>query len=504
MAYEARTKDEILRDLAARVVSRTPLTDVIPGSVLHTILSTIAEEFASAEYRLGEIRDSFYLDGTSGADLDERISELPVRAITRLPAAPASGTLKITRDNTSNSITLNAGTLFGRVDNSKIFYRLNSALTFAINQSEASAAVTCTTNGESGNAGTGIVSIIVSDPNIATVTNESPIVGGLEEESDDSLRSRAKAYLASLSRSQDLALEFEALNFRASNEKRFTVAKVVSDPLTPGYSELLVDDGTGIALGPSPAFVTTQITLTVPDPLVRNLHTMQVPYVLSGNSIIGEESSPTASGVELWLESNDGRFLNQLPGGADGVRLVEGVHYIAIPERGLIYFLDSAYSNSTGIEFEQGDVVVFPGYVNRTFDSPSYLQIAELQRIIEGDPSNPTLSPGMRAAGTRVRVLPAPINTVSFEVRCLFLSGSDLEVSRSEVTVAAAEFVNQLGPGEPLYANRLLAHLINNVSSLITATLYGSSGLEILEDQYPEDSRHILRAGAISATLAGD
>lgn len=214
MAYEARTRDEILRDLAARIVSRTELTDVIPGSVLHTILATVAEEFASTEYRLGEIRDSFYLEGASGADLDERVSELPVRSISRLPAAPASGLVKVTRDSATAAVTINAGTLFGRKDNSKIFYRLNSPLTFAIGESEkTNVAVTCTTNGEVGNAGTGQVSIIVSDPNIATVINEGPITGGLDEEGDDSLRSRAKAYLASLSRSQDLALEFEALNF---------------------------------------------------------------------------------------------------------------------------------------------------------------------------------------------------------------------------------------------------------------------------------------------------
>ena len=90
------------------------------------------------------------------------------------------------------------------------------------------------------------------------------------------------------------------------------------------------------------------------------------------------------------------------------------------------------------------------------------------------------------------------------EIRCLFRSGSDLEVSRSEVTVAAAEFINQLGPGEPLYANRLLAHLINNVSSLITGALYDSEGQTILEDQYPTDDRHVIRAGALTTSLTGE
>ena len=493
MAYEARTKDEILRDLAARIVSRTELTDVIPGSILHTILATVAEEFASTEYRLGEIRDSFYLEGASGADLDERVSELPVRSISRLPAAPASGLVKVTRDSTTAAVTINAGTLFGRKDNSKIFYRLNSQLTFAIGESEkTNVAVTCTTNGEVGNAGTGQVSIIVSDPNIATVINEGPITGGLDEEGDDSLRSRAKAYLASLSRSQDLALEFEALNFVSEDGKRFTVAKIVSDPETPGYSELLVDDGTGLGAGPAPKFVTDSYQLTVPDPTVRKLHTMQVKDAIA---VAGDYQGSTPSFVELRLYA--ARFSNF-------ARLTEGIHYIAAPERGVIYFLDSAYNNDTGVEFQEDDRVVFPAYGSRTYDSPTYKQIAELQRIIEGDPSNPTASPGLRAAGTRVRVLPAPVTKISMEIRCLFQSGSDLEVSRSEVTVAAAEFINQLGPGEPLYSNRLLAHLINNVSSLITGTLYDSEGQTVLDDQYPTDERHVIRAGALTTSLTGE
>jgi len=501
MAYEARTKDEILRDLAARIVSRTELTDVIPGSILHTILATVAEEFASTEYRLGEIRDSFYLEGASGADLDERVSELPVRSISRLPAAPASGLVKLTRDSTVATATIEAGTLFGRKDNSKIFYRLNSQLTFGIGESEkTNVAVTCTTNGEVGNAGTGQVSIIVSNSDIATVVNEGPITGGLDEEGDDSLRSRAKAYLASLSRSQDLALEFEALNFVSEDGKRFTVAKIVSDPETPGYSELLVDDGTGLGAQTIPGFSGDTFTLDVPDPTVRKLHTMQINDAIFAPL---EPNEPTPSGVSLVLLSHDNRFGgNPILGQGDGAYLTEGVHYIAAPERGVVYFLDSAYSNNTGVVFETGDEVFCPA--TRTYDSPSYKQIAELQRIIEGDPSNPTASPGLRAAGTRVRVLPAPVILVSMEIRCLFQSGSDLEVSRSEVTVAAAEFINQLGPGEPLYSNRLLAHLINNVSSLITGALYDSSGQTVLDDQYPTDDRHVLRADELTTSLTGE
>jgi uncharacterized phage protein gp47/JayE len=480
MAYEPRNKTEILRELAARVVNRTDLTDVLPGSVLHTILSTVAEEFASTEYRLGEIRDSFFLEGASGSDLDERAAEMPARSISRLRAVPASGQVTITRDDTSAAFTLDAGGLFGRKDNSKIFYRTLEDVTFAIGEGSKTISVTCTTSGEEGNVSSGNISIVVAQGNISTVTNEAAFTSGANEETDDSLRSRLRAYLASLSRSQDLALEFEALNFQASNGKRFTSAKLVLDPEVPGYTELLVDDGTGLANAPNPRFITENFDMTIPDPAVRRLRVMQIPYVIAPSPSI-----VAPSGVRLWI-SPEGTTTPPVATNNAYRQLTEGVHYIAIPERGLIYFLDAAYdqNNSTGIHFETDMIIRMPGYNVKTFtDSPSYIQIDELQRLIEGDPNNPTSSPGMRAAGTRVN--------------------SDLELGQTAVELAASDFVNNLAPGEPLYLNRLVAHLINSISDLVTANILSEDGQAEIEDFYTQDERHVLRAGNIEVQLIG-
>ena len=505
MAYEPRNKTEILRELAARVVNRTDLTDVIPGSVLHTILSTVAEEFASTEYRLGEIRDSFFLEGASGSDLDERAAEMPARSISRLQAVPASGQVTITRDDTDAAFTLPAGALFGRKDNSRIFYRTLEDVTFIIGEGSKTISVTCTTSGEEGNVSSGNISIVVAQDRISTVTNEAAFTSGKNEETDDSLRSRLRAYLASLSRSQDLALEFEALNFQASNGKRFTSAKLVLDPEVPGYTELLVDDGTGLGRlllepGSRPRFITETFDMTIPDPAVRRLRVMQIPYVIAPSASI-----VAPSGVKLWI-SPDGTTNPPVSANNAYRQLTEGVHYIALPERGLIYFLDAAYdqNNSTGIHFETDMIIRMPGYNVRTFtDSPSYIQIDELQRLIEGDPNNPTSSPGMRAAGTRVRVLPAPVTTVSFTVSALFQSNSDLELGQTAVELAASDFVNNLAPGEPLYLNRLVAHLINSISDLVTANILSEDGQAEIEDFYTQDERHVLRAGEIEVQLIG-
>ena len=499
MAYEPRNKTEILRELAARVVSRTELTDVIPGSVLHTILSTVAEEFASTEYRLGEIRDSFFLEGASGADLDERAAEMPARAISRLQATPASGQVTVTRDDTTGVGLIPAGTLFGRSDNAKIFYRTTSDFEFGVGNASATVSVTCTTNGSEGNVASENVSIVVSNVDISTVSNSAAFTSGKDQETDASLRSRLRAYLASLSRSQDLALEFEALNFQGSDGKRFTSAKIVTNPQLLGYSELLVDDGTGLANAPDPNFITENFDMVVPDPNVRRLQTMQVPYVIAPQP----GSLLNSSGVTLWISPAG---TTSIPTSVNKRVLTEGIHYLAVPERGLIYFLEDAYdaSNPTGITFETDMVIRMPGYFTRKYTgSPTYTAIDELQRLIEGDPNNPTVSPGMRAAGTRVRVIPAPVLRVSFTVSTLFQSDSNLELGREAVNVAASEFVNDLAPGEPLYLNRLIAHLINSIGDLVTANILSEDGLQEVEDFYPESERHILRAGTINVQLIG-
>ena len=47
--YQPRSSSEITRDLMARMVARTTLTDVAEGSVLLSLLQTVAEQIAEAD-----------------------------------------------------------------------------------------------------------------------------------------------------------------------------------------------------------------------------------------------------------------------------------------------------------------------------------------------------------------------------------------------------------------------------------------------------------------------
>ena len=103
--YTPRSSAEITRDLVARLVARTNLTDVSEGSVILALMSTFAEQIAESDVRLAQIRDQFTLEGASGTDLDERAEEI---GMTRLPATRATGTVRVTRSATTSALTIEA------------------------------------------------------------------------------------------------------------------------------------------------------------------------------------------------------------------------------------------------------------------------------------------------------------------------------------------------------------------------------------------------------------
>lgn len=90
--FTPRIEEEIIPDMASSVVSKTPLTDLVAGSVILSILETAAAEDAEQYVQMFEIIRNFSLDTTTGSDLDDRASEYNLE---RLEAQKASGTVTI-------------------------------------------------------------------------------------------------------------------------------------------------------------------------------------------------------------------------------------------------------------------------------------------------------------------------------------------------------------------------------------------------------------------------
>lgn len=462
MPFQPRTAAEVLQQLAGQVVSQSELTDLSEGSVLLTILGAVAEQFEATEYRLSVIRDSYDLDKASGLDLDERVADLPGESITRHVASPASGSvLTLTRNTSTGTLTVPAGSTFGRTDAPDVIYTTPTPVVFADGNSTVTGVrVVCLRTGTVGNAPVGSINKIISAPSsVIAVQQTYAISGGTERETDGELRSRAKAYLAGLAQCQPEALRSVALNYVDSFGVRVRHAHVFEDLQRPAYSELIVDDGTGFEGYSSPGGV---VSGTVPlNGILQLRHQAPATDFIRRIKVNGQvyEFSPNDNPV-----------------------------WVSYPERGIIQLRDGQTLLSAGDTWVVGDAdtpyAVYNGY------------IAELQGIIEGSTTEPTLFPGKRAAGCQVRVLPPTVVLVNIEVNLVLKAGVVITDAVTATKSVIQEYFLSLGPGQVMYISDLYQRLENELQDFIEAVHI----LQPTQDFAPTSPKMSLRAGTIKVT----
>lgn len=479
MAYTPKSGAEILRDLVAGVVARSEVTDISEGSILAQILSTVSSELAGSEYRLARIRDSFVLSRVTGADLDQRVSELPLGGVSRLSASAARGTvMRFTRveeeagSGLPDEAIVPAGATLGRQDNPTVIYATTDDVVFPpsanATQSIDNISVVALVPGVVGNCAPQSINKILDMPSfINSISQTAPLVGGQEGESDEALRARAILYLSSLARCQPSALEYFALSFTASDDTRVKYAAIYEDPIRRGYSELVVDDGSVIVEGESAS--------VRPGRAIRG--------VAPGDGILTIfHESPAFEPIKRIRRFDSNQ--NDL-----GVILPD--KFVSLPERGIVYV-------DAGV-FEAGDIyeigpelgVADSGY--RVFNGAL---IPELQRAIEGDLNDPVGNPGLRAAGTRVRVLPPEIQAVTFDMQIVPVNGVSFVDTADEVREAAVEFVLTLRPGDMLFVSQLVDRVMDNPNVLDVKFFEKSvdnPGTVRLNDILPLTNRSVLR-----------
>lgn len=458
MAYTPRTATTIRREIAARIVARGTADDIAEGSVLAHMIQTWAEELAGLEVRLARIRDSFFLDSAVGTDLDDRVSDLPPSGLTRLAASSASGgALTLTRTDTALPLLVPEGSTYGRTADSSLTYRQIADVNFLAGEAtKDDVAVVCLTPGEVGNAPGGAIDRVASSP-VTGAVSTAAITNGQDEESDEALRARARAYLSSLTGTTPAALEHLGRSFTATDGSRAAFARIFEDPTTPGLCELLVDDGGGL-LG----------------------------YMRQGAPVTG--TVPTGGPPVLWHETPSVEPIEEILIARGGVVWeLAADEYTSFPERGLVYVhedIDAARQPVAGDTWAISKYNVFMGLP------------AELQALIEGSLSEPLDNPGYRAAGVRVRVVAPLVFNVSLAVNVVPVAGRDFDAVTLDVETAVVEYLATLGPGETLFIARLIDRVMDN-SDVLTVRFYASSAdLTPADDIIPPSSRYVLRTDA--------
>jgi len=461
--YTPKTSVEILSALKGMVLSRTGLSDILPGSVLSTLLNAVAMEMGSAQRSLYNLREGFFLEGATGQELIERCRELPLGGVQPLTPAPASGAvLTINRDpdQLEGDLVIPAGSSVGSINGTT--YTIPTSITMG-NGVETLLGVYCvaTTTGTSTNAGIGeIVNPLNMPAEILSVTNPIALSNGSDEESDDDLRARALVYLSGLSRSQRDALRYLALSFIGSQGERMRYASIYEDYSQAGYTEVVVDDGSGITA----TQVSRQginVSGVIPSSGVYILYheSPAIAPITTSNLSIKRNGSPIS------INNND---------------------IVSLHERGVVYLKSSAVQ--AGDTWTISDYRVFTGFVS------------ELQKEIEGDPSAPTRLTGFRSAGTRVVVTPANPQFVRFDVQVQVELGYSYDQVADEVRTSLINYINSLAPNEPMFASSLIQQA-RRVSGTRDVAFFNRGTATPLQNTYPESPKSALRADSQSINL---
>lgn len=455
MPFTPRQVNTIATGLNAKVIARSPLTDLTEGSPLERLTWSFAEELALVENRLEGIRDTFDLlnPSISLADFDERIQELPRAAkIARQPTTYASGAvMSVTRTSVAALQVLPAGTVFARSDTGAK-YKTATSFAFPIGVGTITGVeVTSLVPGALGNCGPGQIKELSSSPSwVVSAVNTIGLSNGTNEETLEQAQQRLSLYFSSLARSQPNAFEFAAPSYISQGGSTVKFAKVFVDYEKPGFSDLVVDDGTAMQGLVRAGVVTSGV----------------VP--INGIKHLWHEAPATAPipTVKVTLAAGGVQFL------------VEGVDYVSIYERGIVQL-------KKGVSITPGDTWEISGYSVRTGI------VAELQRYIDGSVSDPANQPGWVAGGCRCIVQPPTLSPVNFDIHVVPINGYDAKQVALSAQSTAIAYLASLGPGETMFSGKLISVLMG-AGTLQGVHLYQTGTNTPIGDWYCAD-KEVLR-----------
>jgi hypothetical protein len=467
MPFIARTRDEILAFLVGHAIAKSGLTDLSATSVLTTLFGSVAEDIEGVEYRMRLIRDSFDFAKAVGEDLDERVADIPGVEPRRGEGFASGAVMQLTRASSAGTLAVPAGALFALKSDPTKLYQLSAGVTFAAGSLTFPAAgdtnyasVEALTGGYVGNAVAGAIGVVADGPSdVISCTNILPISGGRPRETDDELRLRVIAYLSSLAKCQPKALEFFALNHTDDDGKSIAFAHAFEHPQVPGYTELVVDDGSGLT---GLVEAGTTITGTLP----------------ASGGATGKIYHPGPGVAPITT------ITNTTTGTTHTLDPLAPI-WVSKEERGLIELLDgqTAFSPGDGWSIAGTDYQVYTGFIR------------SLQALIEGSSTDPLALPGLRASGTRVKAMPPDSQGLDFVINMILVIGTDFDTAKTAVENTVIAYLASLGPGAPFFESQLI-DLLHNIDGIDAVEIIAPG----VHQLFPNTGRKSFRLGSIQVT----
>lgn len=225
------TQNDLVLQMLAQIRMLDPSISAEVGTPERKILDTVAQALSDAQVDLTQLSGALDIDAKSGAELDKFLSMF---GFGRQTAAKATGFVKFGRSVTSTTdIRIPARTQImgpGTVINPpndvlvNVIYETSFEVTLSAGQLTVEAPISAVIGGSSGNSAVGQVTQFAATPiyGITSITNDAPITGGVDAESDSQLKVRFKnTVFRNLAGTQD---QFLAL---AASAKYSTKANVI-------------------------------------------------------------------------------------------------------------------------------------------------------------------------------------------------------------------------------------------------------------------------------------
>lgn len=178
-------------------------------ATIRLFYAPIAVQFANAQEDIGLVLQSAQIDNAQNEQLDLLTALI---GVTRDPATKATGEVTFSRSDTAGKdYTIPSGTTVQTDSNDATKYETTETVVLSEGTTSKVAPIESVTGGVDANAGSNTVTILPSPPaGVESVTNSSSITGATNEETDASLRTRAKDELSTGSRASAPALIYGA------------------------------------------------------------------------------------------------------------------------------------------------------------------------------------------------------------------------------------------------------------------------------------------------------
>lgn len=228
MAFTFKTFTDIFTDIENSLGSNnSALSDLNTGSLMQVFVRSVTSAISLGWIGLAQLRELFYINSSSGTDLDRRVGDF---GMIRNPGSFATGSILFYPLSSGQSVT--KGDRIPSIDGTLTYEILNTTPIVASPTAVATVAISV---GSAYNLPSGtklaspnnnlqaVVGSALDNSNIPT----GAISGGVDQETDDQMKVRFVDYLKSLSRGTKLAI-LQALRG------------------TPGIGNVIVEEATPI------------------------------------------------------------------------------------------------------------------------------------------------------------------------------------------------------------------------------------------------------------------